>query len=248
MARTVHAEHCMGTVFSIDIRDGGEWSEAVADVVSWLHWVDATFSTYDDDSEVSRLGRGEISLADCPPEVAHALQASADLTAETDGYFTAYPGGQLDLSGYVKGWAIERASALLRNYGSANHAVNGGGDVQCAGESGLGKPWRIGLSHPHRPGQLTAVVELRDGAVATSGTSERGAHVVNPKTGLPAAELASFSVVGTSLTLADAYATAGLAMGPQSLTWLAGRSGYQGLLVTTDGRARRTAGFTGAAG
>jgi thiamine biosynthesis lipoprotein len=245
--RTVHVEHCMGTVFSIDIRDAGEWSAALACVAEWLHRVDATFSTYRADSPVSRLGRDDIALADCPPEVAEVLAACTTVTKETDGYFTAYPGGRLDPSGYVKGWAIERASTLLREHGSMNHAVNGGGDTQCAGERAPGQPWRIGLSHPLRPGQLTAIVELVDGAIATSGTSERGAHVINPKTGLAATDLASISVVGTSLTLVDAYATAGLAMGLGSLAWLSARDGYEALLVTPDGRARRTPGFRAAA-
>jgi thiamine biosynthesis lipoprotein len=244
--RTVHVEHCMGTVFSIDIRDGGEWSSALADLVGRLHRVDAMFSTYRKDSAVSRLRRGELRLADCPPEVAHVLQASADLTAETGGYFTAYPAGQLDPSGYVKGWAIESASEMLREYGSTNHAVNGGGDVQCAGESAPGRPWRIGLTHPLEPGQLTAVVELRDGAVATSGTSERGAHVINPRTGLPATDLASVSVIGDRITQVDAYATAGLAMGRYAFDWFEQVLGFEAVIVDAAGRARRTTGLVAA--
>jgi thiamine biosynthesis lipoprotein len=238
----------MGTVFTIDIRDAGDWSTAVADVVSWLHRVDGIFSTYKAESAVSRLGRGEITVAECPPEVAPVLSACAALTAETDGYFTAYPGGRLDPSGYVKGWAIERASEILREHDSTNHAVNGGGDTQCAGERTPGEPWRIGLTHPLQPGRLTAVVALRDDAVATSGTAERGAHVINPKTGQPATDLASISVVGRSLSRVDAYATAGLAMGRDSLKWLADLTDHEGLMVATDGRASWTPGFAGAAG
>jgi thiamine biosynthesis lipoprotein len=238
----------MGTVFSVDIRDAGDWSTAVADVVGWLDHVDATFSTYKPESAVSRLGRGEITVADCPPEVARVLSACATVSAETDGYFTPYPGGLLDPSGYVKGWAIERASEILRQYGSRNHAVNGGGDTQCAGERTPGEPWRIGLTHPLQSGRLTAVVALRDGAVATSGTAERGFHVINPKTGQPATVLASISVVGVSLSRVDAYATAGLAMGRDSLDWLADLAGYEGLIVATDGRASWTPGFLCAPG
>jgi thiamine biosynthesis lipoprotein len=237
----------MGTVFSIDIRDQGEWSTAVAEVIAWLHGVDAVFSTYKPDSAVSRLSRGEVTVADCPPEVAQVLTACDAVARETDGYFTAYPGGSLDPSGYVKGWAIERASEILRDYGSTNHAVNGGGDTQCAGERAPGEPWRIGLIHPLQPGRLTAVVALRDGAVATSGIAERGAHVINPKTGLPATDLASISVVSESLSRVDAYATAGLAMGKASLRWLAELAGFEGLSVTSAGRAAWTPGFVGAA-
>ena len=248
MNRTVHVEHCMGTVFSIDIRDEGEWSAALAEVVQWLHRVDATFSTYLTDSPISRLGRGEISLPDCPSEVAQVLQACDAITMEMGGYFTAWPGGRLDPSGYVKGWAIERASEILREHGSNNHAVNGGGDTQCAGERATGEPWRIGLVHPLQPGRLTAVVTLRDGAVATSGIAERGAHVIDPTTGQPATTLASISVTGSSLTLVDAYSTAGLAMGPGSLQRLEQMPGYECLVVSAAGHASWTSGFIGAAG
>jgi FAD:protein FMN transferase len=238
----------MGTVFSIDIRDSGDWTTALADIVTWLHQTDETFSVHKDKSPISRLGRGELTLADCPPEVAQVLSACAAVTAETDGYFTASPGGRLDPSGYVKGWAVERASEILRGHGSVNHAVNGGGDTQCAGERAPGEPWRVGLTHPLQPGRLTAVIALRDGAVATSGIAERGAHVINPRTGQPATDLASISVVGAALSRVDAYATAALARGREALDWLAELAGYEGLMVSKDGRASWTPGFVGAAG
>src|SRR6185312_5631473 len=96
----------------------------------------------------------------------------------------------------VKGWAIERASDLLRDAGSTDHAVNGGGDMQLVGEALPGRPWRVGIADPLRPGSLVAVVEATDRAVATSGTAERGAHVVDPFTGRPAADLAAITLVG----------------------------------------------------
>jgi thiamine biosynthesis lipoprotein len=237
----------MGTVFSIDIRDAGDWSTALASVVEWLHHVDATFSTFSSNTPVSRLDRGEIALADCPSEVRQVLDACAVLAVETDGYFTDQPGGHLDPSGYVKGWAIEHGSEILRDYGSTNHAVNGGGDTQCAGERAPGEPWRIGLTHPLRPGQLTAIVALRNGAVATSGIVERGPHVINPKTGQPAMELSSISVTGNRLTRVDAYSTAGLAMGRKSLQWIEALPDYEALIVAPDGTARSTPGFIDAA-
>jgi thiamine biosynthesis lipoprotein len=241
--RTVQVEHCMGTVFSLDIRDDGDWTAALNAVVGWLHHVDATFSTFKPNSPVSRLGRGEIDLVGCPAAVSDVLAACETLTEESSGYFTARPGGHLDPSGYVKGWAIERASEILREHGSSNHAVNGGGDVQCAGERAPGEPWRIGLSHPLQAGKLTAVVELRDGAVATSGSAERGAHVINPRTGLPATELASVSIVGEHLSRVDACATAAFAMGRDCTRWLSALPGTQSLAVGADGRRWQTAGF-----
>jgi thiamine biosynthesis lipoprotein len=243
MPRTVHVEHCMGTVFSIDIRDAGDWSPALAEVVSWLHQVDATFSSYQADSPVSRLGRGELELADCPPDVRLVLADCAEVATQTDGYFTTHPGGQLDLSGYVKGWAIERASDILRERGSANHAVNGGGDIQCAGERAAGQPWRVGISHPLRPGELLCAVAIGKGAIATSGVAERGAHIINPKTGRPAIESASVTLVGSRLSRVDAYATAAIAMGTDSRKWLSELEGIESLVVAADGRRWQTARF-----
>src|SRR6516225_3751987 len=178
--RLRHAEHVMGTVVSFDVP---AWADQVLGrVVSWLHWVDATFSPYRDDSDVSRFGRGALTLAECAPELAEVLAACADVAARSGGYFTVRPGGRFDPSGYVKGWAIERAAALLTQAGSASHLVNGGGDVQCVGTrpGPVPGPWRVGVADPFRPGNLALVVHAADCAVATSGTAERGAHIYNP--------------------------------------------------------------------
>lgn len=241
--RAVHVEHCMGTVFSIDIRDPGDWATPIAEVVNWLHHVDETFSTYQANSPVSRLARGEVTLADCPADVARVLAECDALEAATDGYFSARAAGGLDPSGYVKGWAIERASQLLRDHGSVNHAINGGGDIQCAGSREPQEPWRIGIPHPLQPERLAAVVAISDGAVATSGTAERGAHIIDPKTGRPATELASVTIVGRHLSRVDAYTTAALAMGPGCQPFLTDLEGTESLVFTALGRRWETAGF-----
>jgi thiamine biosynthesis lipoprotein len=243
--RTVHVEHCMGTVFSFDIRDPGEWTSALAEAVAWLHEVDATFSTYRDDSVVSRLGRGELSQAECSAQVQEVLVLCEQVSLASKGYFSiqAGQGGGLDPSGMVKGWAIERASDLLAAHGSRNHAVNGGGDIQLEGESASGQPWRIGITDPHDGQRVLTVVTGRDLAVATSGIAERGAHIVNPHTGMAPVGLASVTIIGRQLTFVDAYATAAFAMGPQSLSWIESLVGYDGLLVLADGSTRATSGW-----
>lgn len=159
-----------------------------------------------------------------------------------------------DPSGLVKGWAAERASELLAEQGVSRHSLGAGGDIRVRGGprgSGAGghasepeRPWRIGISDPHRPGRLLTVVELADGAVATSGTAERGAHIWDPRRAVPATALASVTVVGPDLTWADGYATAAHALGgadPAGLgavyAWLrdlAERTGYQAFTVTRD--------------
>jgi thiamine biosynthesis lipoprotein len=237
-----HVEHVMGTVVSIDVADDLPdltLHRMVEDVCAWLHEVDARFSTYRDDSEVSRFRRKEIPLAECSPDMRTVLDACATLWRETDGYFDAYAGGPLDPSGYVKGWSVEVASARLAAAGSVNHCLNAGGDIRARGHSPTGTPWQVGVRHPWEADKLSWVLSLSDGAVATSGTYERGHHVFNPRTGAPARGLRSVTVVGPDLALADAYATTALAMGRSGLTWLAKLvpDGYESAVVTDDGRA-----------
>jgi thiamine biosynthesis lipoprotein len=241
-ART-HVEHCMGTVFSIAVRDPGRWDDAVGEVVAWLHRVDEVFSTYREHSEISRIRRGDLAIADADPLVREVLAWCELLTTETNGYFTADLPGGLDPTGLVKGWAIERASDLLLDGGSRNHAINGGGDMQIAGEAEPGRPWRVGISDPRDRGVILTTVTGRDFAVATSGTVERGEHIVDPVGQRPARDLAGVTVVGRSLTRVDAYATAAFAMGPDALGWIAGKPGYEAMVVTVDGDVRSTPGF-----
>jgi thiamine biosynthesis lipoprotein len=237
----------MGTVVSFDVPGwagepcgpAGQIGGPLGQAVRWLHWVDATFSPYRDDSDVSRFGRGALPLADCAPELAEVLQACATISARSGGYFTTTPGGTFDPSGYVKGWAIERAAAMLTAAGSAEHSVNGGGDVQCVGE----RLWRVGIADPMRPGRLALVVAGRNFAVATSGVAERGPHIVDPYTGQPPVGLASITVAGATLAETDAYATAAFAMGSAARDWVEGLDGYEALAITVAGMTWQTSGF-----
>lgn len=233
-----HVEFCMGTAFSIDVRSPGVARSAVVEAVGWLHRVDETFSTYRADSEISRFGRGELALADCVPEVREVLRRCSEFEQQTDGYFSAYASGRLDPSGYVKGWAIERASDILTCAGSLNHCVNGGGDVQCVGSAGADQPWRVGVADPLNPAQLVGVAIGERMAVATSGSIERGSHILDPHDGSSPDALLSVSVVGRSLSLVDAYATAAFAMGSRAQQWLSQLPDIDWLIVHADGQVR----------
>jgi thiamine biosynthesis lipoprotein len=238
----------MGTVITIDVRDdlpAKDLDAALDRAFAWLEWVDTTFSTYKPGSEISRLGRGSLALEDCTPEVREVLARCEELRDFTEGYFDARAGPDraLDPSGLVKGWAAERASDLLAATGAVNHCVNAAGDIALRGAPEPGQRWQIGIVHPLQPDALTTIVSLSDGAVATSGTYERGLHVFDPHTGRPADELASVSVIGPSLTLADAYATAALAMGTDAPVWLSGLDGYESYVIDNGGFVWWSAGF-----
>jgi thiamine biosynthesis lipoprotein len=228
--------HCMGTV-SFDVRTPGVGAQAVDEAERWLHTADATFSTYRADSEIRRLARGDIDGADCSPLVRGVLAECDRLHAATGGYFSMYATGSLDPSGYVKGWAIQRASDILATHGSIAHCVNGGGDVQCMGWAAAGTPWRIGIADPRHPGELVTAVSGANLAVATSGTAERGAHVVDPHSGRAADHLASITLVGAHLAMVEAYATAALAMGPAAREFVASLEDIATFAVRSDGSA-----------
>ena len=157
------------------------------------------------------------------------------LADETDGYFSAWASGTLDPSGYVKGWAIEKASAILTAAGSINHCINGGGDVQCAGSAAPGQPWRVGIADPLRPGQLAGVFSGDAIAVATSGIAERGTHITDPHTASRSNKLLSVTLAGRCLATVDAYATAAFAMGDRAAEWVGSLPGYQALIIGRDG-------------
>ncbi|MGW3248787.1 FAD:protein FMN transferase [Streptomyces sp. NPDC001070] len=237
----------MGTVFSFDIRDAPTPAirRALDRAVRHLHAVDAVFSTYRPDSPVSRLGRGEIGLADCPPEVHEVLALCARAGIDSDGWFSITAGGALDPSGLVKGWATENASRLLHEAGAHHTCVNGGGDIRLRGQAAPGTPWRIGIADPLRPGvPATVVTASGDLAIATSGTAERGAHILDPYHATPATDLVSITVIGPGLTMTDAYATAAFARGNGSRAWLEALDGYEALAVLPGGRTWRTSGFS----
>ena len=145
-ARVRHAEPVMGTVVSFDVPAAAVVGGSLEAAVRWLHWVDRIFSPYRPDSDVSLLAAAEVTVDGCAPEVAEVISACTAVRLCSGGYFTAAPGGVFDPSGYVKGWAVERAAAILSAAGSASHLVNGGGDVQCVGgrpRSALGGARRV---------------------------------------------------------------------------------------------------------
>jgi thiamine biosynthesis lipoprotein len=132
---------------------------------------------------------------------------------------------------------------MLTAAGAPSHVVEAGGDIQCRQGPVPDTPWKIGVRHPWERDKVAWVLAGTDMAVATSGTYERGLHVVNPRTGAPANELASVTIVGRDLADADAYATAALAMGRAALDWLSGLDEYSSAVIAADRSCYVSAGF-----
>ena len=121
----------------------------------------------------------------------------------------------LDFGGYLKGYALDRAADILRSHGVRNALINIGGNVMALGTKN-GERWRVGIQHPRQAGPL-ATVELGDGeAIGTSGDyqryfeldGKRYCHVLDPRSGAPAMQTQSLSILITARpaagTLSDA--------------------------------------------
>lgn len=245
-------ETVMGTVVVLDVypRPAATSAQLAAvrhlmdEASALLHRADEVFSTWRPDSPVSRLRRGEIDAADAPPEVAGVMAACATARELTGGWFDpwAMPGG-FDPTGYVKGWAAQRALAVLAAAdGMSGAMVNAAGDIASSGRMPAGQPFRIGIADPAAPRRLAEIVELT-GAVATSGSYERGPHLIDPHTGRPAIRAASATVTGPDLGLADALATGLAVAGPDGLAFVDAVGGYAGLVIGFDGTRQSTPGF-----
>ncbi|MFI6657958.1 FAD:protein FMN transferase [Streptomyces sp. NPDC050523] len=232
-------EQVMGFPVSLRVDDEGVPEEAGDAVFGWLRQVDARFSPFRPDSEVSRHGRGESARHELSEELAEVLDLCEHYRIATGGAFDVrLPGRGLDPCAVVKGWSVQRAAELLRSAGARSFVINAGGDVVASGG-----PWRVGVRHPEHADRLCTVLELTDGAVATSARYERGDHILDARTGRPATGLLSMTVLAPTLTEADSVATAAYAMGVEGIGWAASLAGCEVFAVDGDGQVLRTEGF-----
>jgi FAD:protein FMN transferase len=245
----------MGLPVSVHVRGpaarGPEVEAAVEALFDALRADDALFSTWKPDSEVSRIRRGDLLLANADPRVRHVAALCEEAARRTGGSFDAWlPRADgvrvFDPTGLVKGWAVEQGTAglvrRLAELGPHDVLVSAGGDVLVHCERTDTPDWRVAIEDPRDRTRTLLVVPLRRGAVATSGTAARGEHILDPATGAAPADLLSATVVGPELTWADVYATAAFVRGASVLTWLSELTGHAGVVVTTDGEVRTTSG------
>jgi thiamine biosynthesis lipoprotein len=214
----------MGTVISLAAPDGGADSSAADRAFAWLHEVDRRFSPFRADSEVSRLMHaGSPDPASLSPELAEVLELCAVVEVLSGGAFDIRrhrADGAPDPTGVVKGWAVDRAGAIMEEAGMTRFCLAAGGDVLARGGRAPGLPWRVGVAHPTLRAALALTLQADELAVATSGRTERGEHIVDGRSGDPARELLTLTVAGPYLAHADAYATAAFAMGVAGVRWV----------------------------
>ena len=247
VSRRSWVEQIMGLPVSVLAR--GEQAQsaradaAVREVFAELVEADRVFSPYKSDSAVSLLARGEVGWDDVDPVVQEVAERCVRARELTGGLFDAdLPDGGWDPSGLVKGWAVERAGDRLGEVSDLDWCLNAGGDVLVLSPSN--RPFTIGIQDPRNPGRMVASVARTDGAVATSGTAARGAHLYDPRTGGPVdTRWLSVSVSGSSLEYADILATAAFVAGEEWPAVLAALPGYEGLGVLADGNLFATTGW-----
>lgn len=187
-----------------------------------LEWANSVFSLWNEDSQISRYGRGELLLDDCVDEMREVLAACEYYREASHGAFDARRfDGVLDPTGLVKGWAVMRAAEHLDRAGAADWFVGGSGDVWCKD----GGAWRrLGIADPREQGDphgrpVVDVVEMggRFRALATSGGANHPDHLWDPATGQPAKHVMQVSVVGPDLVECDVFATAIAAAGERAV-------------------------------
>lgn len=220
--------HIMGIPITLDIPDCRDETVFSA-VFARLRDIDARYSPYKENSELSRFRRGELSERELSGEMRQIMWACHHAEQETHGYFSSYFDGRFDPTGYVKGWAVKEVSDWLNQQAFDTFCIGAGGDINA--HSSGGKIWQIGLQSPADKHKLIGKISAGSIAVATSGNYERGGHIINPKTGRPATGIKSISVAGPDIVKADVLATAAFAMEGRGVAFMDAQHGYEALAV-----------------
>ena len=227
----------MGTMATLTIAsnvDADQASHAAHACEASLAGDDHRFSHYDERSEIMRWMNGAPIGEAARKDIHFVRDQCVLLEIASEGVFsTIDPAtGRLDTAGYAKGHAIGKAVQAVRYTGVHDFNINVGGDTFCSGRPDSKRTWSIGVADPSRKRRVVAVLEVCDGAVATSGAAERGSHIWNRR---PSSSLLSFTVTGPDIATADAYATIGFAMGESGIDWVGQHEGYSSLAIRGNG-------------
>jgi FAD:protein FMN transferase len=234
----------MGMPITIEIVDRAP-ARLMEEVFDYFAAVDARFSTFKPESEISALNSGRIAASDVSPGMQEVLALAERTKRETDGYFEIRRAdGLLDPCGIVKGWAICNAADLVRHAGVRNYFVDAGGDIQCRGKNPEGEDWSVGIRNPFNEREIIKAVTPKGRGIATSGTYVRGQHIYNPREpGQPIDDIVSLTVIGPDVLEADRFSTAAFAMGKAGIHFIENLPGFEGYVVDGAGIATQTSGF-----
>ncbi len=184
-------------------------------------------------------------------ERARALVGFRDLRIAGNRVGLARAGMSIGLGGIAKGYAIDRAAAVIRAAGFQDFLVDGGGDVLVSGQKG-GRPWRIGIQNPRAArGTILGSLSLDGGVLVTSGDYERYRmaggvryhHIIDLKTGWPASKCQSVSVIAPAAEQAVVLAKVIFIQGAEAGLALAKAENLEAMVIDAAGRAHFTSGF-----
>jgi thiamine biosynthesis lipoprotein len=234
----------MGMPITVEIVDPAP-VRLMEDLFDYFASVDARFSTFKPDSEISAINQGRIAAPDASPEMQEVLALAERTKRETDGYFDIRRAdGLLDPCGIVKGWAIRSAARRLHDAGVRNFFVDAGGDIQTGGKNADNTDWSIGIRNPFNEREIIKVVTPKGRGIATSGTYVRGQHIYNPSApGRQIQDIVSLTVIGPDALEADRFSTAAFAMGHDGIYFIEDLPGFEGYVVDRTGIATQTSGF-----
>jgi len=234
----------MGMPITVDIVDTKATESIFDEVFSYFEYIDNTFSTYKDQSEISRINRQELKLMDASEDMRTIFALAEDTRLSTDGFFDIQYDGHYDPSGIVKGWAIFNAAELIKQKGFENFYVEAGGDIQAYGVNAQGQKWRVGIRNPFNMDEIVKVVAISNCGIATSGTYIRGQHIYNPNNRDEIiTNVLSLTVIGPDIYEADRFATAAFAMGRNGITFIENLQGFEGYTIDRNKMATYTTGF-----
>lgn len=230
---------------TVEIIGQPEKPEFSTAVFSYFNDVDTVFSTYKENSEISRINRQEIEPAAYSQDMQEVFRLCEETKKITNGYFDIKTkDGTYDPSGLVKGWAIYKAAQLLQNKQVQHFYIEAGGDIQASGNNSEGKPWRVGIRNPFNQTEIVKAVFLQNQGMATSGTYIRGQHIYNPHDRDSAiADIISLTVIGKNVYEADRFATAAFAMGKKGIEFIQELPDVEGYMIDATGTATMTSGF-----
>lgn len=232
----------MGMPVTVEIVDKND--EKYFDMVfDYFRAVDARYSTYKKDSEISRINNG-LPKSKWSQEMKEVIDLCEQTRQDTKGYFNIEIKGKRDPSGLVKGWAIANAAEILRKHKVANFYIEAGGDIQVKGKATKSWPWTVGIRNPFNTEEIIKTITVSSEGVATSGTYIRGQHIYDPfHQAKKIDRVKSLTVVGPNIYEADRYATAAFAMGEKGIGFIEATKGLEGYMVTDDKIATFTSGF-----
>lgn len=160
-------------------------------------------------------------------------------------------GMALDLGGIAKGYTLNRLADIIAKSGVSAALVNIGGDILAVGEKQAGNPWRVGVKDPRNPRGIAAVAPLKNRVIVTSGDYERLLmkdgkryhHIIDPRTGYPANNLRSVTLVGPVGTTLQPMGTAVFVLGvDKGMKLMESIADTTGFLIDAEGKNHLTEG------